>query len=59
MAKKTGKGTQILIKLDKDPRLLHEFEFLKDFMHTKNNVEVVRRLVDEKYEELQKKGKIP
>jgi len=59
MAKKTGKGTQLLIRLEKDPRLLHEFEFLKNWMHTNNNIEVVRRLVDKKYEELQEAGKIP
>ena len=59
MGKKTGKGTQILLKLDEDPELLHEFEAIKHNMHMRNNVEVVRRLIDDRYNELQKKHHIP
>jgi hypothetical protein len=59
MGKKTGKGTQILIRLDKDPELLHEFKVIKRKMRASNNIEVVRRLIDEKYAQLEKERKIP
>ena len=59
MGKKTGKKTQILLKLDEDPELLQMFEQIKKEIKIHSNVDVVRTLIQEKHKQLQKEKKIP
>jgi hypothetical protein len=58
MGKKTGKKTQILLRLDEEPELLRKFEAIKRQKGIHSNVDLVRMLINEKYEELKKDKRI-
>jgi hypothetical protein len=55
MGKKTGQKTQILLRLDKDPELLEMFERIKGKTGIHSNADLIRTLINQKYEELKSK----
>jgi len=59
MGKKTGKQTQVLLRLDEEPELQRKFEAVKRKQGIHSNVDLVRMLINEKYEEMKKDRRIP
>lgn len=56
MGKKTGQKSQILLRLDKEPKLLEIFEKVKGKIGIQSNADLVRMLINEKYEALKTLG---
>jgi len=55
MGKKTGQKTQILLRLDKELELLEMFEKIKQKTGIHSNADLIRTLINQKYEELKSK----
>lgn len=58
MGKKTGQKAQILLRLDKEPELLEMFEKVKEKIGIQSNVDLIRMLINAKYEELEASGSL-
>jgi hypothetical protein len=54
MGKKSGKGLQILLRLDDDPELAKKFRALQHYYGSKAGVEVLRNLINDKYRVIMK-----
>jgi hypothetical protein len=59
MGKKTGLKTQIRLKLDDEPRLMEMFEKIKGKIGIQSNVDLVRMLINEKFDALGLKVSLP
>jgi hypothetical protein len=59
LGKKTGLKTQIRLKLDDEPELLKMFDKIKGKIGIQSNVDLIRMLINEKYEQLGLKNNLP
>jgi hypothetical protein len=58
MGKKTGEKTQVLLRLNKEPELLRKFRAIQRTIGIEGNANLVRMLINQKYEELREERKI-